>query len=233
LHKSGDKNKSTQFRLISNLDSLRKLFEKVIQMKLETYGELDGEFQHGFKPKRSTVTAMLELQDHIASKLDDGLIVGMYLLDLSAALDLLRPEILKDTMSSIVDPSILKIVIDFLSGRNFQVEVKDTRSEKKVLLVGCVQGSILGPKLFTLYLRNLSKVLPNAFVTSYADDNYVCVADKDPDLVKNKLEITMSLHTRFLTDIAMVTNVSKTKLTYFSRKPGSFPLLSVKNQTVM
>jgi len=202
-------------------------------MKLDTLGVLDGDFQHGFKSKRSTATAMLEIQDHIACNLDAGQIVGMYSLDLSAAFDLLCPEILKNTICDIIDAPLLKIIMDFLSGRNFQVEINETRSEKKNLLVGCVQGSILGPRLFTLYLRNLDKVIPNAFVTSYADDTYVCVSDIDPSQVKTKLETTMTLHNKFFMDIGMVTNVSKTELIYFSRRPTEAPSLLVENQTVL
>jgi len=70
-------------------------------------------------------------------------------------------------------------------------------------------------------------------VTSYADDTYVCVSDNDLFQVKTKLEATMTLHNRFLTEIGMVTNVSKTELIYFSRRPTDAPSLLVENQTVV
>lgn len=85
------------------------------------------------------------------------------------------------------------------------------------MTVGCVQGSILGPHLFTLYLRELAQKLPDVHITSYADDTYVSVSAKTTDEVKEKLVHNMSAHNSFLKDIGMVTNVSKTELIYFSR----------------
>jgi len=92
LHKSGPKDLVTNYRPISNLNSVSKLFEKVILGRLDGLGELDGKFQHGFKKNRSTTTAMIELQDYISTELDKGKIVGTYSIDLSAAFDLLRPD---------------------------------------------------------------------------------------------------------------------------------------------
>jgi len=64
----------------------------MILLKLNALGELDGNFQHGFKANRSIVTAMLKIQDFIAKELDKGRIVNCYSLDLSAAFDPLRPD---------------------------------------------------------------------------------------------------------------------------------------------
>lgn len=43
----------------------------------------------------------------------------------------------------------------------------------------------------------------------------------------------MTQHNKFLTNIGMVTNVSKTELAYFSRRPCTAPLLTVENQVVV
>jgi len=98
LFKSGDKEKVTQYRPISNLDSLSKIYERIVLQRLNRMCEMDGCFQHGFKENRSTVTAALELQDYVASKLDSGQVVGTYSIDLSAAFDLLRPDVFLEDM---------------------------------------------------------------------------------------------------------------------------------------
>jgi len=222
LHKSGDKQSVKQYRPISNLDSLSKLFEKVLLNRLENLGEMDGKHQHGFKKDRSTTTAMLEIQDFVASNLDSGKVVGTYSLDLSAAFDLLRPDVLYQTLESSLPSELLNPIMDFLSERNFQVQIGSTRSSKKELKVGCVQGSILGPRLFTLYMKNLPAVLgndANINITAYADDTYISIADSLMLEVKRKLEKIMEIHDDYLLSIGMRTNVSKTELIYFSRKP--------------
>jgi len=119
LFKSGDKSAISQYRPISNLGSLSKLFEKIILNRINDLGFLEGEFQHGFRSHRSTTTAMLELQDFVATHLDQGRMVGTYLLDLSAAFDLLRPEILHRDLMGVIPTDLLNIIMDFLSGRSF------------------------------------------------------------------------------------------------------------------
>jgi len=220
LHKNGPKTQLTRYRPISNLDALSKLFEKVILKRLDILGELDGQFQHGFKQKRSTTTAMLELQDHLATKLDEGKIIGTYSLDLSAAFDLLRPDIFYKQMKNTLPADILNVLMDFLSGRHFQVQIGNKRSKERLLKVGCVQGSILGPRLFTLYISHLQSMInEDTSVISYADDTYVSVSAKTLPEVKLKLTEQILRHNEMLKEVGMVTNVSKTKLIYFGRKP--------------
>jgi len=53
-----------------------------------------------------------------------------------------------------------------------------SKSKAKNLSVGCVQGSILSPQLFTLYLSKLADKLPqDVHVVSYADDTYVSISN--------------------------------------------------------
>jgi len=218
LHKKGPKDLIANYRPISNLSSISKLFEKIILARIDALGELDGSFQHGFKKNRSTTSAMLELQDFVATELDKNKIVGTYSIDLSAAFDLLRPDIFLQTLREKIPLNIMQVLMDFMSERSFKVDVHGIRSKPKGLSVGCVQGSILGPRLFTLYLSQLTNNLPvDAHVVSYADDTYVSISKDSLNDLKPSLIQTMLQHDAYLKTIGMVTNVSKTELTYFSR----------------
>jgi len=62
-----------------------------------------------------------------------------------------------------------------LDTRKFVVEIDKQKSNVVNLDRGCVQGSILGPKLFTLYTHELSEILSGVKVVTYADDSYVIV----------------------------------------------------------
>jgi len=92
-----------------------------------------------------------------------------------------------------------------------------------------VQGSILGPRLFTLYMRSLPEIFDGSHLISFADDSYVSIPGKDLNIIKTKLEETMTKHDEFLNKIGMVTNVSKTELILFSRKPVTDPWTLVVN----
>jgi len=178
---------------------------------------------------------MLEIQSFISKNLDRGQVVGCYSLDLSAAFDLLNPKIFHETARDCLPANLITPLMDFLSGRCFQVEIDGVRSSTKMLRVGCVQGSILGPRLFTIYMRKLQELFPspNIQLTAYADDTYVCVAGPSTEAIKPVIEKAMETHDDFLISVGMKTNVTKTELTYFSRKPVETHQLTVKNQPII
>jgi len=66
----------------------------------------------------------------------------------------------------------------FLTNRKFVVKIGGKTSEIKQLDRGCVQGSILGPKLFTPYTHQFKEILSDVKVISYADDAYVIISKK-------------------------------------------------------
>ena len=99
LHKKGKKEDIENYRPIANLCSITKVFEKLILLRLEEIEkenniDLTGYEQHGFKKKRSTVTAGLTLQTIIAREMDMDSYVAMSSLDLSAAFDLVNLDLL-------------------------------------------------------------------------------------------------------------------------------------------
>lgn len=196
LHKSGSKTSVENYRPIANLVSVSKVFEKIILNKIDNqYPNIEGQFQHGFRKKRSTLTAMLELQSDLAMALDNNLI-----------------------MNSGIQGPLLDVIMDFLSNRSVRVKVDDTLSAPRQLFVGCIQGSILGPKLFNIYCRGIRDVLPpSASLISYADDSYVLNFSNTPEELKQKTEHCLALHSDFLSSIGMVVNASKTELLYSSR----------------
>ena len=57
------------------------------------------------------------------------------------------------------------------------------------ILSGIPQGSILGPLLFNIFLRDLFLIIDNIDFASYADDNTPYTTDENAEKVINKLEI--------------------------------------------
>lgn len=178
---------------------------------------------------------MLELQDFVSSKLDSGKLVGTYSIDLSAAFDLLRPEVLYETIKNLFPTGLTNVIMDFLSHRTFQVEINTQRSMPRKLKVGCVQGSILGPRLFTLYMRNLESILPQnltCHIVAYADDTYVSIAAETiPELTSN-IQQVMTIHDDHLSNIGMKTNVSKTEVIIFNRHRELIEDINVKGTII-
>jgi len=108
IHKKGAKNQVSNYRPVSNISSLSKVFERCMIDRLkETNGDiLLCEHQHAFRKGSSTVTAGLTIQDYIAGELDNNKIVLAYSADLTAAFDLLRPKLLvKNLLELKINPA--------------------------------------------------------------------------------------------------------------------------------
>jgi hypothetical protein len=160
LHKKGSRHDYNNFRPISNLNAVGKIYEKMVLQQLETETDgMEGETQHGFQKNHSTVTALLEIQSFIAKSLDEGRSVVVYSVDLSAAFNLLRSDVFDDIIGPRLSDGLRYSLLDFLSHRTLTVNIKETFSRHQELEVGCVQGSTLGPKLFTLYMSGMDDII--------------------------------------------------------------------------
>jgi len=213
LHKKGSKLDINNYRPISNLSVFSKAYEKCLLARLNS--ELpgaEGEHQHGFRKGHSTETALLTIQSEIAKILDQGREGVIYSIDLSAAFDLLKPdkfiELYKDKLSE----GLLFALGDFLTGRKFCIN--DRSANVMELDRGCVQGSILGPKLFSLYVAGLKDNLVSDDISliSYADDSYVIVAPKETCSIHALAELTIEKHASYLRSVGMIVNESKTEV---------------------
>lgn len=105
---------------------------------------------------------------------DNDMCTIMLFLDLSAAFDTIDIEKLLDILSIEIGitGNALKWFRSFLSGRTQKVRIKQVFSSCLEVLFGTVQGSVLGPVLFNIYVRSQPKVFKkcNFNTTSFADD---------------------------------------------------------------
>jgi len=214
VFKKGEPSDIKNYRPISNLSTISKLFERVLLNRINSlYPGVDGQNQHGFWANHSTVTAAQEIQHFISSYLDKGLAVGIYSLDLSAAFDLVDVNVFDQVLGRLkFDPWIRRVLVDFLTNRSAYVAVGESQSAAFSLEVGCAQGSTLGPKIFNIYVSELiSKELEGSKIVSYADDSYVIVSAETRDLMISKLSSLMKTHLEWLKSIGMHSNVAKTE----------------------
>jgi len=217
IHKKGSKRDVSNYRPVSNLCSVSKVYERCVLNRLnKMINPLLGPSQHGFCPGHSTTTLM-EVKDTILDILDSGNTAVMYSLDLSAAFDMLRKDTFVERMKDHIPDNLLNVIADFLSDRKFFVNVGSSNSEVFRLERGCPQGSVLGPILFNLYVGRVYQRLPQSVrFVAHADDSYVICPGSTTEEAKVLAEATMITHVNVLRGLGM--NEEKTEVIVMSRQ---------------
>ena len=122
------------------------------------------DFQYGFRSSRSTADLLTVVSDRIARAFNRSGATRAVALDISKAFH--RVWQLK---SCGISGHIFGLLCSFLSSRRLWVVLDGKSSQEYPFNAGVPQGSILGPKLFLLYINELpDNVIGN--IAIYADD---------------------------------------------------------------
>ena len=226
LHKKETKDNPENYRPISLLCSLGKVYEKCLLNVMTTkYGDhLPSSFQHGFRKNHSTTTAALTVQNFVARALDKKKKVVVVSTDMSAAFDLLDKEVLLPRMKKMGIPlTLCRIYNDFLSNRRAFVQCGESKSEEIDIPVGCVQGSPSGPYLFTLLVDGIAEHMSDVNMVAYADDMYFIYEADSWERVSALASQNTERAMEWLKKSGMVLNSSKTEAAYFSLRELANP----------
>ena len=104
IHKGGDVLDPNNYRPISIICTVTKVFEKIIFNQISHYLKINNvlsPFQSGFRPNYSTTTALVKLTNDIFSASDSGDLTGAIFIDLKKAFDLVDHYLLLDKLYAI------------------------------------------------------------------------------------------------------------------------------------
>jgi len=176
LYKKSDKTDVGNYRPVSILTIISKIFERVVYDQIKQYlvkKNLLYQFQSGFRRGFSTESCLIHLSDFIRFEMDKGHMVGMLLLDLQKAFDSVNHDILLMKLQSIgINTDIVNWFQSYLSGRLQTINISGASSTPREITCGVPQGFILGPLLFFIYVNDMSAVVKNKLLL-YADDTAI------------------------------------------------------------
>ena len=126
-----------------------------------SYNNLHDKNQSAYRMYHSTETALVKIQADIMAAIDKGHSVAMIMLDLSSAFDTLDHSILLARLRNMygIRGAALRWFHSYLSDHRQYVSINGVHSDMVHMDFGVPQGSVLGPKLFSLYIKPLSEVI--------------------------------------------------------------------------
>ena len=235
------------YRPVSNIAFMSKVLELAVSTRLSSYlgdHDLREQFQSAYKPSHSTETALIRVKQDILQQIDQKRGALLVLLDLSAAFDTIDHSILLSRLQTEygIKETALQWFTSYLTGRSSRVSMKGKYSETHYTRYGVPQGSVLGPRLFTMYIRPVGDIIKRHDLQYhlYADDTQI-YCSFDPrnqaslDEACNKLETCIGELSRWMTSNMLKLNEDKSEIILLSSsrlRPSGDLSLQIGNATV-
>jgi hypothetical protein len=235
IHKSGNREDASNYRPISILNFLHKVLEKFIDLQLSAYLDRNlviDPFQFGFRKNLGIINPIALFLDHIHFSLDTNKIPLAVSIDFRKAFDTCNHNIILKRLASIgfSDPTLL-LFKSYLGERESRVKYKGVYGTQFVSPTGVPQGSVLGPKIFNIYINNLLQIKIEGRIMAYADDLIYINANKSVDeLTLSSQSDLLKLQTQFL-KLGLVANLEKTIAITFAVGRPQIPLVLFLNNT--
>ena len=173
IHKGDSKLDCSNYRPISIISVVAKVFEKFISSQFIGYLETNhllSDSQSGFRKKSSTTTSIAKNTNQWYINMDKGLLNGIIFLDLKKAFDCVNHDILIKKLSYFgCRGSTLNWFKSYLN-RKQTCKINQTTSKCRTIRCRVPQGSNLGPILFLIYVNDLPNCLKTTTASMFADD---------------------------------------------------------------
>ena len=220
IYKSKAKDELNNYRPISLLSSISKVFEKIVYKRLYHFiSESLYTRQYGFREKHSTVQAVTELYFDIIDSWENKQYTLATFLDLSKAFDTIDHKILINKLHFYgVRGVALSWFQSYLSERKHFIQYKSYTSPKSSIVCGVPQGSILGPLLFIIYTNDLPNCLKYSKCILYADDTTVYFSSSNLSKSYDSLNYDLNNLTDWFRANKLSLNVGKAMYLLFRNK---------------
>jgi hypothetical protein len=231
IYKKKDPKIPSNYRPISLVNAMTKIFTSILSNRLATWCEEHNsvsQFQAAYQKRRGCVDHIFNLNSLIQFqfRLKKRKLYALFV-DMSQAFDSVNHLLLWDCLAKLgISHKFVSLLKNLYSQAYAYVRVNNQFTNQIPITTGVLQGEILSPILFILYINSLTEIfetsdisgitLPDNFTVHsllYADD-IVLLAD-----TKGSLQRKINLLNVFFKEKYLKVNLSKTKVVIF-RKGG-------------
>ena len=218
IFKGGKLDDRSNYRPISVLPVVSRLFEKLIYDQLYQYLNKHKylvSHQSGSRPLHSVVTCLLKGTSGWYIDIDNGRYTAMIFIDLKKAFDTVDHQILLDKMQFHgITGHAHKWLSSYLDNRKQFCRVNGTTSSIENIDIGVPR-----PLLFLLYINDLPFALKKAKATMYADDTAISYSSDKSDELDLAINEELSYIEKWLQGNNLSLNVVKTQAMIIGSKP--------------
>lgn len=237
----GSKKSPTNYRPITVLSNLSKIFEKLLYQRLYNFLQsqnIISEKQFGFLPQASTTTAALHAITRIQKSLDDSNMksTAALFIDVAKAFDSVNHSILLEKVKSMgIRGKAFAIIQDYLFGRKQVVQTGDYMSNRQFMKHGVPQGSSLSSFLFLIYVNDCLQLNLHGYIQMYADDTVIIYSSCNDQELFEEMQADLHKINTWMYDNHMSFNATKTEFILFKRKhqqPRQLPPIYVNGTQI-
>ena len=213
-HKKNERSIKNNYRPVSILPSISKVFERNMFDQISVYiDKYLSPFLCGFRKGFSTQYCLTVMLERWKKAIDNGKLAGGLLTDLSKAFDCINHELLIAKLEAYgFDIDSLNYMYSYLSKRKQRTKVNNSFSTWAKITFGVPQGSILGPLLFNIYLNDIFYFVLNSDITNFADDTTPYTMESTIDLLLESLWKDTSILMGWFKDNYLQMNADKCNL---------------------
>ena len=151
--------------------TLESIIKDEVANHLEQHNLLH-DTQHGFRKGKSCTTNLIEYLETLTKFIDEDEPVDVVYLDLAKAYDTVpHNRLIAKIQAHGIGGNLLQWIQAWLSNRRQKVVTQGAESSWKKVTSSVVQGSVLGPLCFLIYMNDLeSGINPSSTISKFADD---------------------------------------------------------------
>ncbi len=228
-----DKNPNlpSSYRPITLLNNLGKLMERLITHRIYAYLESKSWFkstQSGFRRNRSTNDHILRLSECTRQAFNRKNHVVAAFLDIEKAFDSIWINGLriKLVFQALLPKRVVRWISNYLSDRNFTVDVNGYLSPKISIEAGVPQGSVISPLLYNIFINdsttndNYSVFLNyrhfHLMCSNFADDSAFWAESFNPHLAAASVQKAITTNDDFCSRWRIKVNGAKSQAVLFT-----------------
>lgn len=221
IYKTGDPTLPSNYRPISILPTISKVFERLLYNITESFlnkFKVIHKFQFGFQKGSGTLSATSYLVTKLQNALDDPKrkIASGIFIDLQKAFDSIPHTILLEKLFKYgIRGVTLNIFESYLKNRKQFTALNNAKSDALNVTYGTPQGSNLGPLLFLLYINDIFDLPLKGSIILFADDAVIYYSGYNINEMYANMQHDLNILFDWLYDNVLSINIKKTKYMVF------------------